>query len=177
MDDLEVLMYKGWYDFITKALPSENVYLFNTGFVAPQGNYTTVNFNAFEPVSDYTLWQSDPDPDTALRDYFSTYNCFMTLRFIGEQSLSRAQSIVAATRESSIRRILQDSGIAFRRTAPVRDASRPIDGQKIEKVATVSVEYYFTHGGEDRGDAVSTIEEATVSDQLAQIYRNWNENP
>lgn len=177
MDDLEVLMYKGWYEFITKALPSENVFLFNTGFVAPSGPYVTVNFNSFEPVSDYTLWQSGADATTGLREYFSTYNCFLTLRFIGDQAFSRAQSVVAATREKSTKQILRDRGIAFRRSAPVRDASRPIDNESMEKVATVSIEYYFTHGGADRGDDVSTIEKATVSDQLAQIYRNWNENP
>lgn len=177
MDDLENLMYKSWFTFIKKALPSENPRLFNTGFVAPQGPYVTVNFNSFEPVSSYTLYQSHADDITGLQKYFSTYTCFLTLRFYGDNAMSRAQSVVAALREPSTKQMLRDGGVAFRRSAPVRDASRAIDRESIEKIATVSIEYYFTYGGTDRGDDVSVIETVTVEDDPSQIYRNWNNTP
>lgn len=163
MDELEIYLYKAFHDFISLCNESEKVYLLDSNVNPPKGPYMGVKVDAITPVSWATGEETIPTDITGLTEFYSSYVGRILLVSYGDNALSRMQKVATGLRERNTTKPLKDKGVAYSGSSQVVDISAPVDGTKIEKRATMTVNINFVQGGSDRGDETSgVIDEANV---------------
>lgn len=174
MDDIEVILYKAFHDFLNGLGVTENVYLGNSGFNAPAGPYTVWELISAQGVSWSASAVKPPEDVTGKEDYYTMYKGIADIAFLGSNAFSRALNVTNALREKTTCAPLKATGIGYSSHTPIRDASVAIDKESIQKGSSFQVSFYFVVWNEDRGEDAGVIEEATVLDDNSQIYTNWS---
>lgn len=162
MDDLEIALYKIFHDFIKNCRSSEDIRLLDSNVPLPNGPFMGVKVDTITPVSWATGERTDPTGTSGLVAYSSTYVGTLLLIAYGDAALTRLQSVAVGLREKNTRAPLSDNGVAYVRSSPVVDISSAVDGTKIEKRATMTIDFNFVQGGDDRGGGSSVIETVTT---------------
>lgn len=158
MDDIELAIYKAFFDFIKACNPAEVVYPLNNNQIAPQNEFTTVFLQSVEPISWTSTAEYAPTDATGLGSSYSQYRGFVSIQTYGRKAVARAQAIATGFREKQVLQTLRDKGLGYSSHSPVTDSSIAINAEAMERRAAINVEFYFVQGGQDRGEAPSVIE-------------------
>lgn len=161
-DEFDVAIYKTFFDFVKLVLPNEKPFKRDSRFNAPKGPYCTIKIIETQPISWARGYLAKPTDETGLQDSFSTYKGVVSFSFYGEKAFSRAQAVANSFQFRQLKQVLRDNGIGYQRHTPVRDATRGIDGERMEQGATFSCSFFFVQGGSDTGASPSVIEEVTT---------------
>lgn len=158
MDDIELAIYKAFFDFIAGCNENEVVYPLNRNQIAAGGSYCTVFLQSIEPSSWTATAEYAPSTTTGLGSSYTQYKGYVSIQTYGDKAVARAQAIASGFREKQLTKILRDKGLGYSSHSPVTDSSVAINAESMERRAAINVSFYFVQGGQDRGEAPSVIE-------------------
>lgn len=163
MDEVDIYVYKAFHDFVKVCNSNEVIRLLDSNVPLPDGPFLGIKLSYIDSISwDGTAhYQENPGNDAQYIDW-STYKGRVILITYGDKAIARMQAISTGLREHRAREPLVNKGIGCSSNSRVVDISAPVDATKIEKRATMTIDFYFNQGGADRGGDYGTIETVTT---------------
>lgn len=173
MDETEIALYKIFFDFIAQLGFDADLYMANSNAIAPSGPYMTFELIESQPTT-WTKGNETFDDITGLFTTSALWSGIAEFKCFGDKSHATLQSLSMAFRERLTKQVLRDAGIGYYRSSKIRDASRAIDAEKVEKGASLQIGFYFVVESVDRAPAgITTIDDVTFREDRNLNYTNW----